>query len=1017
MLSVRNTEDRCIQFRLQHEVDEQDVYDAIIDSGADPFSFIDKDFAKSKNLLIMKERLAISGKYANGEKFKVRKFCLVNIVLNMSNLKKNLYLKMYLIKNLTTPIIIGNRDIHVNNLYDILRQINERRFGSLWPLEREELDDELFDCYADQTEEEVTASLNLLQSLAHEVSNEAIKRTTEEIVSKYDHLFDDSIRETPAKVKSMNIKLKVGATLDNSFRMKARPQPRTYEKEIEKQINLLLALGVIEPSDSPTWSQIHMAKKKDGNLRFCIDYVRLNALTEVNYRPLPIIDSIIRDLAGSTIFAKLDMTTGFHQVKLSKKSRRLSAFRYKDRIYQFTRVPFGLTNSPMHFMHEMNLLLGDLIGTVCFVYIDDIIIFGTEETFNSNLDKVLERLAAHDIILKRSKCLFGVREINYLGHTISSRGMTLDDSNKSVFRDMKLPTTVTQLRSALGLFGFFRKFLPSYAEKASILYSMTTNKFNKRKALVWSEEARNAFEQIKSLIIEASQLYFLQEEGEIRLYTDASTYAFGGALLQEQTIEVEGHPIREFVPIMFFSKSFSKDQRKWSVSDKESHAVFYGVRYLHHLIADREVKVFTDHKALAIANMNRVSASPKIQRMRAALATYNLTYVYIRGDENILADGLSRCLEEDSGEQGESAREGDNEDLQLEELLEELRIFQISATNELTEEEIQDILHKYHGELGHFGYYNTMRRIVDNGEEWEGFRTDLKKFIQGCRYCREHKVIHGSHQRISPFATSFWAPNQAWAIDVMSWQTDAYGYKHALVVIDCFHRWLTLKPLRTLSSLEINFHLWDLINSDGKPDIIISDLGSNLTARDIEEIIKFCEIHHVTSPPRSHQFNALAENIIKEIREQLNILMSSKIDDEMHPNWSELLPSIARIHNIREHSTTGVIPAHVRYGTDHHLAEVPNINSRENLIQRAREGIEQTIEERFRHSKNFYHQKIPTDALVYITNPNYDKNIPNSSRRIGPYSVLDQDGHQVLITDGDGSVKRVHRGEIRLYQA
>lgn len=145
--------------------------------------------------------------------------------------------------------------------------------------------------------------------------------------------------------------------------------------------------------------------------------------------------------------------------------------------------------------------------------------------------------------------------------------------------------------------------------------------------------------------------------------------------------------------------------------------------------------------------------------------------------------------------------------------------------------------------------------------------------------------------------------------------------------------------------------------------------------------------------------------------------MSSKIDDEMHPNWSELLPSIARIHNIREHSTTGVIPAHVRYGTDHHLAEVPNINSRENLIQRAREGIEQTIEERFRHSKNFYHQKIPTDALVYITNPNYDKNIPNSSRRIGPYSVLDQDGHQVLITDGDGSVKRVHRGEIRLYQA
>ena len=503
----------------------------------------------------------------------------------------------------------------------------------------------------------------------------------------------------------------------------------------------------------------------------------------------------------------------------------------------------------------------------------------------------------------------------------------------------------------------------------------------------------------------------------LTLAFDASNYAFGGYLAQLQQ-DPTTEEWRE-VPICYFSKSFSSTQLNWSVSDKECHAIFYGLKYLHHYVADRFVRIFTDHKALAIASDSRLSASPKIQRMKQLIEQYNVEYNYIKGDDNLVADGLSRCLNEDLGAGLEGTRAADAFDRELEIVMTDLKLMFMAAQGpKLTEDEKLERLHFYHGSLGHWGISNTTRRILDNGDHWHGFRHDVRDFIMKCDLCIENKSGAGNEISINPFTQSVFSPNQAWAMDVMHWNVDAHGYKYVLIIIDMFHRWLTLYPMRTKTSLEVCQLLWRTFNTDGKPQVIISDLGSNLDTKEVRAIMAFLDTSFVTAPTGSHQFNAIAERVIQEVREQTAIRLQDLQKKGTPQSWSDQIPAIMRIHNIREHGTTGVVPAHIRYGAlDHRLGEVGNINNWDQMLQRAREGIEQSDEAHFQKAYKVYNQEIPAGTVVYRLNPNYNKQDPLSKKRIGPYLVVADDGHQSLLQDKDKREYRVKRSDLRIHLA
>jgi hypothetical protein len=334
----------------------------------------------------------------------------------------------------------------------------------------------------------------------------------------------------------------------------------------------------------------------------------------------------------------------------------------------------------------------------------------------------------------------------------------------------------------------------------------------------------------------------------------------------------------------------------------------------------------------------------------------------------------------------------------------------------ISKQEAEARIKKYHGALGHFGLDNTCSRIRDNGEEWDGMRKQLRDYISNCEFCIKNKASSGDKLHVHSFSNSYYSPNEAWALDLMSLGEDAYGYKYILVIIDLFHRYLTLIPLKTLYSQEIIYHMWKLFNSDGMPDIIISDLGTNLTAADVESVYKFLGSQNISTPPRSKQHNAVAERVIQEVREQLSIRMQELQQEDIMDSWSIQVPYIQKIHNIREHYSTGVAPADLKFQDARALTGSIQVNSYEDLLQRAREGLAATSEQRYFKNKHSHKNHLQIGDLVWRLNPSFDKMNVHSTRRLGPYEVIDTDETTALLEAEDESRLSVVLSELVLFR-
>jgi hypothetical protein len=228
--------------------------------------------------------------------------------------------------------------------------------------------------------------------------------------------------------------------------------------EIERQIAALLKAGLIVPSNSPFASPVLPVQKKDGTWCFCIDYRRLNDITVKNRYPMPILDEILDELAGTQYFTKLDMRSSYHQVRMKSEDEYRTAFKTHQGHYQFRVMPFGLTNAPANFWGLMNEVLAPFLRKFVLVFLDDILIYSpTLEEHIVHLTQVLEQLREHQLYMKMSKRSFAQTQLSYLGHIISDKGVATDSSKISTMVECPTPTNVTEVRGVLGLTGYYRK--------------------------------------------------------------------------------------------------------------------------------------------------------------------------------------------------------------------------------------------------------------------------------------------------------------------------------------------------------------------------------------------------------------------------------------------------------------------------------------------------------------------------------------------------------------------------------
>jgi hypothetical protein len=394
----------------------------------------------------------------------------------------------------------------------------------------------------------------------------------------------------------------------------------------------MMGQELVENSDSPWASPVVLVKKKNGEVRFCIDYRRLNSVTRKDSYPLPRIEESLEALGGALWFITLDLKSGYWQVPVRKEDREKTAFITRDGLFQFKVLPFGLTCAPATFERLMDKLLRGAVWKKCLVYLDDIIVFGNSfEQALGNFEEVLQRLQSANLKLKPSKCHLFRKSVDFLGHIVSSEGIQTDPTKIEKVEFWEPPINLHEVRSFLGLAGYYRRFVPDYSTVAEPLTRLT----RKNVPFDWNPPQQEAFECLKTALTTAPILGFPRDAGRFILDTDASGTGIGAVLSQEQDGEER--------VIAYASHTLSRSQQNYCTTKRELLAVVVFIQQYQHFLADREFTLRTDHASLTwLTNFNVNKTIGIIARWIVILQQYNFITQHRAGRLHGNADALSR---------------------------------------------------------------------------------------------------------------------------------------------------------------------------------------------------------------------------------------------------------------------------------------------------------------------------------------------------------------------------------------
>jgi hypothetical protein len=457
-----------------------------------------------------------------------------------------------------------------------------------------------------------------------------LQEKMDKLLKKWERVFPDELPVGLPPERSVDHRI----TLLPGAKPTSRPAYKTSPAdslELKKQIDDLLAHGFIVPSTSAFGAPVLFVKKKDGSIRMCVDYRALNKVTERNMTGLPRMDELFDRMAGARIFSKLDLRNGYHQIRVHADDRHKTAFTTRYGHFEFTVMPFGLTNAPATFSTLMQTLFHPYLDRFIIVFLDDILIYSkTEEEHLLHVEKALELLAKEKLYAKRSKCEFAQTEVSFLGHKISAAGVSVEQDKVAAVRDWPECKSVEEVRSFLGLAGFYRRFVPNFSHKAYALTELTATKKVKWE---WGERQKRAMQEIKKAVSEAPVLISPDSALPFVISTDASGYAVGAVLQQDQGKGLQ--------PIAYMSKKYLPAERNYPVGEQEQLAIITALKEWRHHVHGNKCTILTDNRALVFLQTQKELSGRQV-RWSEVMAQFDLTIEYKPGKENRVADALSR---------------------------------------------------------------------------------------------------------------------------------------------------------------------------------------------------------------------------------------------------------------------------------------------------------------------------------------------------------------------------------------
>ncbi|RHN78855.1 putative nucleotidyltransferase, Ribonuclease H [Medicago truncatula] len=444
------------------------------------------------------------------------------------------------------------------------------------------------------------------------------------VVSEFPEVFPDEISDVPPEREvEFSIDLVPGTKPVSMapYRMSA-----SELSELKKQLEDLLEKKFVRPSVSPWGAPVLLVKKKDGSMRLCIDYRQLNKVTIKNRYPLPRIDDLMDQLMGARVFSKIDLRSGYHQIKVKDEDMQKTAFRTRYGHYEYKVMPFGVTNAPGVFMEYMNRIFHAFLDRFVVVFIDDILIYSkTEEEHAEHLKIVLQVLKEKKLYAKLSKCEFWLKEVSFLGHVISGDGIAVDPSKVEAVSQWETPKSVTEIRSFLGLAGYYRRFIEGFSKLALPLTQLTC----KGKTFVWDVHCEKSFGELKKRLTTAPVLILPKSDEPFVVYCDASKLGLGGVLMQEGKV------------VAYASRQLRVHEKNYPTHDLELAAVVFVLKIWRHYLYGSRFEVFSDHKSLKYL-FDQKELNMRQRRWLELLKDYDFGLNYHPGKANVVADALSR---------------------------------------------------------------------------------------------------------------------------------------------------------------------------------------------------------------------------------------------------------------------------------------------------------------------------------------------------------------------------------------
>ena len=781
----------------------------------------------------------------------------------------------------------------------------DQKVDTLSEIESEESEDNILEADTDKIN---MFEENKLEELIDGITSPEITETQltelKSLLKEYKEIF--LIDEIPTTIKS-DTKHKVVLEKEQSLKFNPHRVSPAMKEVIKDHVTKLLDTGLIRKSNSSYGAPVILQKKKSGEWRFCIDYRELNKITVKDAYPIPIIEDIFDSFSGLKYFSTLDMASGYWQIPLEEESKKYTAFTCFLGTFEWKVMPFGLTNAPATFQRFMDEMIYEFsLENFSRCLMDDILIY-SKISFDDHLKQLkltFEALRKKGCKLKFKKCKFIPKETDYLGALLSKEGIRPSKSKVEAIEKITILRNVKQVRSFLGLAGYYRKFVPNFARIAVPLQELLQN----GKPFVFDEKCVNAMNKIKHYLSSDPLLVFPDFSKEIILRTDASKEGLGACLIQVQ----DGN---EKV-ISYNSRSLKPAEKNYPITGLEALAIVFGAKKNRsYLYGNEKAIIETDHKSLEyIKEWKDENGTVARWWMKLQDILEFATIRYKKGSDNIVADTLSRIFTVEEELSRDKIIQSQNEDSYMTKIIDykinnkdpkELGNKAQREWNNLIVEE--GILYYYSGnserkkiviprsmiiptiiafhEKNHLGINKTLEMMRER-VYWFNMISDISRWISSCEICQKYKIsrLEICKEKATQRSGFPWKRLHLDFIGPLKMTNN--GYKYILLVTDHFTKYALAFGTKKIDALETaQLMMKEVCLRYGCPIEVKSDQGTHFDNKLMNAI---WETLHVTQR-FSIAYNQRANGIVERLNATLVDMLATLVNESMN-NWDELLP-------------------------------------------------------------------------------------------------------------------------------